>query len=150
MLGGICAVMVLIELILPTSSVSKYIRSILAIFIVFAIISPIPNMLKKIKIDINSNGSVVLDENFLQDLSDQKRKMLENSIKSDAKLKNFDIDVTISTILTGGEMKIVYVSVFVNSFEGSEKDAVASIKNIVKKYVSLEDDNISVLIGDSR
>ncbi len=149
MLGGICAVMVLVELILPMSSVSKYIRGILAIFIVFAIISPIPSMLKKIKIDINSNGSAVLDETFLLELNDQKRKVLEEKIEADAKLKNYDVDVTISTILTGGEMKIIYASVFVNKFDGNKDEATISIKNIVKKYVFLEDDKISVLIGEN-
>jgi len=148
MLGGICAVMVLIELILPESSTSKYIRSIASIFVVFAIIAPVPSMIKNVQTNIGSNGNLILDEAFLQDIAEEKRKLIENNIKSNLKLKEIEVDLTLSMIITEGEMKIVYASVMVNSYMGEQDEVVDCIKNIIKKYVNLSDDNINVIMGD--
>lgn len=147
MLGGICALLVLIELILPDSSTSKYIRSIAAIFVVFAIIAPIPSMIKNVKYDIDSSGGLILDEAFLQDIAEQKRKLIEKNIASNLKLEEIDIDITLSMIVTEGEMKIVYASVYVKSFNKEEGQVVKSIKTAIKKYVSLSDDNINIIMG---
>lgn len=147
MLGGIAALMVLIELILPESSTGKYIRSIAAIFVVFAIISPIPSMLKNAKLNIGSAGSVILDEAFLIKVGEEKCKVMEEDIKTACLQKDIDANATLSIVLTEGEVKIVYASVVVNSFSGDKGDAETIIKNIVKKYVVLDDNNISIMFS---
>ena len=147
MLGGICSLIVIIELILPQSSTNKYIKSIAAVFMVIAIISPIPSLIKNIKFSIDSNNSLILDENFLIDINDQKRKLLEKNIQSTLKIKDINVDVTLSVIVTSGEPKYVYATVYVNSFSEDEVKVVGIIKNVVKQYVSIDSDNISVIFG---
>jgi len=67
---GIVLVSVLIEIILPSGQTSKYIKSILAVFVIYVCVSPIINFLKS-DFDINkyiNKENINIDETLLKEI----------------------------------------------------------------------------------
>lgn len=148
----------IIEMILPNSSNSKYIKVVIGVFILFTIISPIINKFSSNKIsdkinfdsyiDISTNNSAITTNVNLNN-EDTIRKMYEENLKIDIKTKitqkgytvgNINLDIlnndeyTLSKI----DLKIVAKNESIN--QNNNTNVTTIVENI---------ENIRVDIGGS-
>jgi len=82
-IAGIVILGVVIDIMLVEGQMQKYIKSIFVVFVIFVIVSPIPNLLKtKLSIPALSTGQVTLNKDLIKTINEQKKTELENDIVS--------------------------------------------------------------------
>lgn len=110
---GISLCGVLIDIILPSGSINKYIKSIYAIFVVAVILNPIINFFSKSKnISINYN-QIEISEKLLNYISTQKVEAVKYNILTELEDRGVSgIDITINFALENNQL--VYKSCVVN------------------------------------
>ena len=89
---GIILLGVLIDVILPSGSTSKYISGIFAIFVMFVIISPILNWIKsdyKIS-DYFTSADIQLNQNLLYTINNSKIDAVEQDIINELCMNGYD------------------------------------------------------------
>ena len=119
---GIIIIGSLIDVILPEGSISKYIKGIYAIIIVFVIINPLIQLMGQ-KIHIDTNINAFIDENFISQVEADKISFLENNLITQfnlAGLKN--VDIKIQSKNSENTLKIECVYVFFSNLVIEEKD----------------------------
>ena len=144
---GVVLISVIVEMILPKGSVGKFIKSVLAIFIVFIIVSPIvtfknSNYLEKI-FDLNS---IEIDVEYVKNVNEQKVIEYQNNIMSVLKESGFlNVDVNIDAEI-GKEIKInrVYVNLCNLVLTGDilHIDKYTKIIAIITSIVDVKKENI--------
>ena len=75
---GMVFIGVMLEIILPSGKTNGFIKSIFAIFLLYTIISPLPQLFNS-ELNLNTNATVI-DDNFIISLNLEKVSALENSI----------------------------------------------------------------------
>lgn len=81
---GVVMLTVLIDLVMPSGQINKYIKGVMSLVIIFVIASPIPNILKN-GIDFGSlfqPSTVVMDEGYLETVKRQQIWAVENGLKN--------------------------------------------------------------------
>ena len=84
-IAGIVCLSVLVELIMPSGQMNKYIKGIFSFIVLFVIISPIPTLLgKKINIDnvFDSSSTLQVQDNYLYQLNLDKVSAMQNEINA--------------------------------------------------------------------
>ena len=92
---GIVVIGSLVDVILPEGSISKYIKGIYSIIIVFVIINPLIQLVGN-KINFSTNYNNLIDENFINQVSADKINYLEKNLTTQfnlAGLKNVEIKI---------------------------------------------------------
>ena len=84
---GIVALSVLLDIILPSGDMNKYIKGVFAVLTVTVIVEPIPRLLASIKngdIDVvlPSYSEIEVDEQYIEETNDSIREGLEKRITS--------------------------------------------------------------------
>lgn len=78
---GVVILGVVIDLMLVEGQMQKYIKNIFVIFVIFAIVSPIPDLLKtNITLPTIDSRELTLDEGLLKNINAHKKAELENDI----------------------------------------------------------------------
>ena len=77
---GVIALATLADILLPEGETAKYIKGFLAIFVVAAIVAPIPFLLNSSESfgDIFDNSSITADEELLEKLQDMQEEEKED------------------------------------------------------------------------
>ncbi len=76
---GVIALATLADILLPEGETAKYIKGFLAIFVVAAIVAPIPFLLNSDSFgDIFDNSSITADEELLEKLQDMQEEEKED------------------------------------------------------------------------
>lgn len=113
-IAGVAIISVLVDLILPSGSVSKYIKGVFALILVFVIISPLPKLVNK-DWDISNvfqTSSAEVDEKYLNNLKNQQVDKLVSDIKIFLSDAGFDgVDILIETDKSNYNLKINYIFV---------------------------------------
>ena len=81
-IAGIIVLCVLVELIMPSGQMNKYIKGILSFMVIFVIVMPIPKLLN-LKIDFNdflNYGNVEVDKDYIYQLNLNKMMSLKEDI----------------------------------------------------------------------
>lgn len=111
---GVAILGVMIEIILPKGSMSKYIKSFFGVFTILIIISPLTNLKSKnISFDdlFYNQTSTQIDEDYVQAINDQIIKEMENMVvKSCEKAGYMGIKCSIDNTLENNVIKIKKVS----------------------------------------
>lgn len=156
--GIIVAVIVatIIEMLLPSNGNGKYVKTIVGMFVLFSIISPVIGKLK------NDNYSKTEAEQYFKDLNKNEtvetsslsinneeyiKKMYEENLKIDIKSKisqkgyvvgdiNLDISNNEEYTLNGIQLKIISRNDVVDE-EGNTQNATTIVENIENVKVSL-------------
>jgi len=83
--AGVILLGVLVNMILPEGSMSKYIQNIFAIIVVFVIVSPVANIVNSsFQIsDVVRTSNIALDEQFIMVVNQQKITQLTFIIEKD-------------------------------------------------------------------
>ena len=111
---GVAILGVIVDLILPSGTVSKYIKGVFALILIFVIISPIPKLINQNWSfnDIFQTSSTEIDEDYLEDIKNQQIDKLNTDIKNllvDNGFNNVDILVELDN--SNFPLKIKYIFV---------------------------------------
>lgn len=145
---GVVLIGVLVDIILPSGQIQKYIKSVFSIFVVFVMIYPVTN------IDINNldfnkflynQTSVELNENYIKNYNNEYKKSLENLITTQLENKGFKgVDVEISYNLSSLKFEIEKVQL-------NTKNLVINTNSPhINKYNEMKDIVVSVLSIDEK
>lgn len=92
----------IIEMILPEGKNKKYIKTVIGIYVVFTIISPIISNLSESSLNINehfkTDNSVVIETNTTIDTNEYIQKVYKEKLKTDIKTKIEAINYTAKNI----------------------------------------------------
>ena len=104
---GIVIVGVLVDIVVPSGTINKYIKSIYAIFVLAVILSPVIKFLSNTH-DINVNiTGYKINEDLMNYINTNKIKSLETNIENKLKDEGFDgIDIKINYSIESNELMI--------------------------------------------
>lgn len=148
---GAVVLLVVIDLVLPDSQISKYIKSISAIFLVVVICTPVVKLLQgQISFqDIWNYDDYVLDQNYLyntqlkeaEDMASNLEVLLDNE-----GYKNIDIIVNIYPNQTTMKINTIFadLSKLVLSGNSEHINKYTAIKELIIKYTGVEEDKIII------
>jgi hypothetical protein len=144
---GITMAGIIIDIILPSGSINKYIKSIYSIFVVAVLLMPLINFLN------NNNGfsfkynDIELQENLLNYINQKKVDALESNIEEHLFKEGYNsIDIEIHYSIQNNE--IVYKNCNVNlknleiSTDKQHINKYEFIKEVVKDYLNLSYEEI--------
>ncbi len=144
---GIVVAGIIIDVIIPSGSINKYIKSIYAIFVVAVLISPIINFLNKnqgfnFKVD-----NYEINESLINYINKQKVSELEDSIKTHLNNEGFsNVDIKIDFVLKNNELALNSCTVNLKNLAiSSDKQHINKyefIRKVVKEYTNLTDEGI--------
>ncbi len=144
---GIVIVGVLVDIVVPSGTINKYIKSIYAIFVLAVILSPVIKFLSNTHdININITGYEI-NEDLMNYINTNKIKSIETNIENKLKDEGFDgIDIKINYSIESNELMINSCTVNMqNLVITSDKQHINKyefIIEVVREYTNLADEEI--------
>lgn len=144
---GIVIVGVLVDIVVPSGTINKYIKSIYAIFVLAVILSPVIKFLSNTH-DINVNiTGYEINEDLMNYINTNKIKSTETNIENKLKDEGFDgIDIKINYSIESNELMINSCTVNMqNLVITSDKQHINKyefIIEVVREYTNLADEEI--------
>lgn len=144
---GIVIVGVLVDIVVPSGTINKYIKSIYAIFVLAVILSPVIKFLSNSH-DINVNiTGYEINEDLMNYINTNKIKSLETNIENKLKDEGFDgIDIKINYSIESNELMINSCTVNMqNLVITSDKQHINKyefIIEVVREYTNLAAEEI--------
>lgn len=146
---GIILVGIIVDIILPEGSINKFVRGLIAIFTVFAIVSPLPSISLD-KIDFGSffdNDKAQVDDNFIEQINNQKITEYEMIIESTLKQQGYHgVDIHLYANYIDYDLEITEVFADLSQLVLNDKNLNINkydqITNIIKKIVDVKEENI--------
>lgn len=144
---GIVIVGVLVDIVVPSGTINKYIKSIYAIFVLAVILSPVIKFLSNTH-DINVNiTGYEINEDLMNYINTNKIKSLETNIENKLKDEGFDgIDIKINYSIESNELMINSCTVNMqNLVMSSDKQHINKyefIIEVVREYTNLAAEEI--------
>ena len=148
---GVVFLIVIVDLILPDSKISKYIKSIAAVFVVAVIASPIINLVNS-NWDWKSlfvNSEYQVDENVLNNINQQNIEVLEKELVEYLETQSIKgVEIMISASFTNNEPKINYIYVNLCDLVINENlehiDYYTKIKELITQQINIEEEKIII------
>lgn len=152
-IAGVVCLSVIVELIIPSGQMNKYIKGIFSFIIILVIIMPIPK-LAKTKIDLDNiftSPDITMQDEYLQQMNHNKLMALQNSISSSvekAGYNNVTVSVSADIFSSQFEVKTIFVdlSLIVISSKAQHRDIVSirrEIVNIIQSHISIKEERIT-------
>ena len=144
---GIVIVGVLVDIVVPSGTINKYIKSIYAIFVLAVILSPVIKFLSNTH-DINVNiAGYEINEDLMNYINTNKIKSIETNIENKLKDEGFDgIDIKINYSIESNELMINSCTVNMqNLVITSDKQHINKyefIIEVVREYTNLAAEEI--------
>ncbi len=144
---GIVIIGVIIDIIIPSGSINKYIKSVYAIFVVAVLISPIINLINKNQGFNFQYEDFEINSSLLNYINSQKANSIENDIKNRLKNEGYDnIDIIINYSQENNEFKLISCLINLqNVVISSDKQHINKyefIREVVKEITNLADEVI--------
>lgn len=148
---GVVFLIVIVDLILLDSKISKYIKSIAAVFVVAVIASPIINLVNS-NWDWKSlfvNSEYQVDENVLNNINQQNIEVLEKELVEYLETQDIKgVEIMISASFTDNEPKINYIYVNLCDLVINENlehiDYYTKIKELITQQINIEEEKIII------
>ena len=146
---GIVLLGVIIDVIVPSGNINKYIKSIFSIFVVAVIISPVVNFLSNkngIKLDYDN---FEMDKQLIEYIFEKRAENEENKIETYLKDNGFD-GIDINLIFSINNNELAYISCTINlknlviSADKQHINKYEFIKKSVKDFTNLTDEEIVI------
>lgn len=131
---GIVVLSVLLDLFMPDGEMNSHIKNIINFAIIFVIILPLPKILKQeIKLgDFAVEQGIVLEQNFLYQLNNDRLQELEEQIQKELNKKGIgQVDVIVSADIFAEKLQFDVVFVDLKNLVILEKDKHIDIKKEV-------------------
>ena len=146
---GIVLLGVIIDVIVPSGNINKYIKSVFSIFVVAVIISPVINFISN-KNGIKLNYSnYEMDKKLIEYIFEKRTENEENRIEKYLQEEGFDkVDININFSINNNELE--YISCEINltklaiSADKQHINKYEFIKEIVKDFTNLTDEEIVI------
>ena len=147
---GVVFLLVIIELVLPDSKVSKYIKSIYSIFIVVVIITPLAKLINS-DWDWNSffgGNEYTVNQNFIDNINEQNIDLFEQQLEDYINETYEGAKIQISANFEGDGMKLNYIFVDLSGLVINENNQhinyYTAVKELVSKQVNIDEERIIV------
>ncbi len=147
---GVVVLSIIVDLVMPNGSTSKFIKNIFAFVIVIVILSPIVSFLSKkdIKLeDIFENNNITIQEEFLSSVNQKILNKLQKELEND--IEEFGISgvqVGLKANIFEEELNIEQVSIDLKKCVIDENishiDIKTSILKIVLRKINIEEEKI--------
>ena len=147
---GVVVLSIIVDLVMPNGSTSKFIKNIFAFVIVIVILSPIVSFLSKkdIKLeDIFENNNITIQEEFLSSVNQKILNKLQEELEND--IEEFGISgvqVGLKANIFEEELNIEQVSIDLKKCVIDENishiDIKTSILKIVLRKINIEEEKI--------
>ena len=151
---GIVLAGVIIEIIIPSGAINKYIKGIYSLFVVAVIISPIINFSSKENDFKLVYNDYTVDEELFEYISKQRINSLENTIEKDLKDKGFNgLDINIDFSIENNSL--IYKKCDVNlenlviDLDNQHINKYEFITEVVIDYTNLAQEEI-IFSGEQR
>ena len=141
---GVIFIGVILEIILPESKITSFIKHVFTLFLLFVIISPISKLSINKNIFLSSN--VVTDSNFIYEVNIQKSEAIKDKIIKELENKNIkNSQVIVYSNVFSEEFKVdsVYVDL-TNSNVSTNDNLFNEVKKLVLNLVSLNEEEVFV------
>ena len=140
-IAGIICLSVLIELILPSGQMNRYIKGILSFIIVLVIILPLPKLV---------NQNIEVDEDYLYQLNLDKLNALQKQIEDKITSYGYkNVSIYISADIFDKKMQIKTINVDLSHLvitENAEHNDILKIKKDISKiimtYIEIDEEAI--------
>ncbi len=144
---GIVVAGVFIDIIIPNGTISKYIKSIYAIFVLAVIISPIINFFNKNQGFNLQYQEYEINENLINYINQNKVKSIENNITADLEEEGMsNIDIIINYSIDNNELSInsctINLKNLVISADKQHINKYEIIKQIVHEHTNLAEEEM--------
>jgi stage III sporulation protein AF len=146
---GIVLIGVIIDVIVPSGSINKYIKSVFSIFVVAVIISPVVTFISNkngIKIDYSNYE---MDNKLIEYIFEKRTENEEIKIENYLRDEGFDkVDIKLNFSINNNELE--YISCQINlsklviSADKQHINKYEFIKEIVKDFTNLTDEEIVI------
>lgn len=151
-IAGVVLLSVLVELILPSGAMNKYIKGIFAFIIMLVILTPIPKLLNQ-NIDISNffNSDVIQpDEDYIEQINLDKLSALQTEIEKEIENEGYqNVKVYISSNIFDNTFQIRSATIDLTNLvitANAERTNIVRIKQqitgIVKNHLSIGEDYI--------
>jgi len=125
---GIVITGIIIDIIIPSGTINKYIKSIYSIFVVVVILSPLINFFKNINVSVGYNEFEV-QENLINYIFENRVNAIEKNIETDLKNAGYE-QITVELKYSTNNNEITYNSCMLNL----ENMLITSDKPHINKY----------------
>ena len=144
---GIVMAGIIIEIIIPSGAISKYIKSIYAIFVVSVLIMPLIKFIDKNNSFKLSYTDYELQEKLLVFINNSKINAMEENIENNLSNQGFDaIDIEITYSLENNEIILNSCQVNLKNLEiSADKQHINKyefIKEVIASYTNLKSQEI--------
>jgi len=147
---GVVIMSVVVDLVMPNGSTSKFIKNIFAFVIIIVIISPIVSFLSNKNFNLEdffSGTSITVQEDFISSVNKQLIDKMEEDILKTLKANGINqVQVGISADIFKKKLEVEQVSVDLTQIVIDENfshiDIKTSIRKIVLRFVSVKESNI--------
>lgn len=144
---GIVVAGVIIDIVIPSGAISKYIKSIFSIFVLVVLLAPIVKFVGSFKgVELDTNN-LKPDEKLLNFI--YKSQVVSKEINIENELENEgmeNVDIKLQFTIENNELKInsciVILKNMTNNSDNKHIDIYENIYEIVKKHTGLNDKEI--------
>lgn len=147
--AGVILLGVLVHIILPEGTMSKYIQNIFALIVVFVIVSPISSLVNSsFQIDnVIKTSQVALDERFITLVNEQKITQLTFILEKEIEDCGFNnVFVTISANLLSNPLNIEKVEINLSNLvmkgQVQHINKYSKIRELVLKHIDIKEDQV--------
>lgn len=141
-IAGIICLSVVVEIVLPSGQINKYIKGIISFIITLVIITPLPSLIKSKKDYSNIfdyETSIEVDENYLYQLNLDKLNSLKRDIEKDIFALGYrNVFVYISSNIFESNLTFVSVNVDISDLvisPNAEHKDITKIKKDITKII---------------
>ena len=144
---GIVIAEVVIDVIIPSGNISKYIKSIFSIFVIVVLLAPIINFINNFKgVNLDTNN-LKPDEKLLNFIYKSQVISKEQTIEKELGNNGLnDIDIELNFSTENNELKInsciVILKNMTNNSDNQHIDIYQNIYEVVNKYTGLNNKEI--------
>lgn len=136
----------LVDVVMPQGKMSKMIKSVMGVFILIVIISPIKSI-DLSKVDLSKLSSFNIDYNFVAERSDDIMSSLKDTIQDNLEDNGYQaVSVKINGEYKGGNIHINSVCVDLSNLvingQAMNIDKYTNIVAIIRKTIDVEEDNV--------
>lgn len=148
---GVVILSVVVDLVMPSGTTSKFIKNIFAFVIIIVILSPIVSFLSNKSLTLEDffkqSSSVVVQDNFISTVNRQLLNQMQNDIEKTLKANGIkQVQVGISADIFKTNLEIEQISVDLSQVVIDENfshiNIKTSIKKIILRFVKVEEKKI--------
>ena len=147
---GVVMLGVLVDLVLPSGQMNKFVKSMFGIFTILIIISPVPKLINS-NFDFSSlfynQASIEIDKDFLEVTNKKIVEQLEKSIESSCEKSGYShVKCEIESILVENKLVIEKVKINLDKLVISQNvvhiNKYTEIEQAVQRVVNIEKERI--------